>query len=136
MVWKHGRKVLKTCLEGQEAWTREQAAASVHAAVAVAADVAQPKRPRGEAGEEAPMGAMAAAHVKKTRRSAGKQVKAPNGATAADQANSLHGSGGLQSEAPGGAMAIAKEDMPRDATVGSTLSRSGRVRRREILAGM
>ena len=107
----------------------EQAATPVHAAVAVAADAAQPKRPRGAAGEEAPIGAMAAAHVKKTRRS-GKQVKAPNGATAADQGNSLHGSGGLQSEAPGGAAAIAKEEMLRDAVVGSTLSRSGSVRKK------
>ena len=119
----------------QEAWTREQAAAPVHAAVTVAADVAHPKRPRGAAGEEAPIEAMAAAHVKKTQRS-GKQVKAPNGGTAADQANSLHGSCGLQSEAPGGAAAIAKEDMPRDAAVGSTLSRSGRVRKRKIPVDM
>ena len=63
-------------------------------------------------------------------------MKAPNGATAADQGNSLHGSGGLQSEAPGGAAAIAKEDMLRDAVVGSTLSRSGRVRKKYILADM
>ena len=135
VAWKHERKVLKKCREVQEAWTRERAATPVHAAVAVAADAAQPKRPRGAAGEEAPIGAMVAAHVKKTRR-AGKQVKAPNGATAADQGNSLHGSGGLQSEAPGGAAAIAKEDMLRDAVVGSTLSRSGRVRKKKILADM
>ena len=62
-------------------------------------------------------------------------MKAPNGATAADQGNSLHGSGGLQSEAPGGAAAIAKEDMLRDAVVGSTLSRSGRVRKKNNTSG-
>ena len=135
VVWKHERKVLKKCREVQEAWTYEQAATPVHAAIAVAADVAQPKRPRGAAGKEAPIGAMAAAHVKKTRRS-GKQAKAPSGATVADRGNSLHGPGGPQSEAPGGAAAIAKEDMPKYAAVGSTLSKSGRVRKRKILADM
>ena len=63
-------------------------------------------------------------------------MEAPNGATAADLAISLHRSGGLQPEATGGATVLGKKDMQRDAAVESTLSRSGRVQKRKILADM
>ena len=63
-------------------------------------------------------------------------MKAPNGAIAAVQAKSLHGSSGLQYETSGGAAVIAKEDMSRDAAVRSSLSTSGRVRKRKILGDM
>ena len=68
VLWKHERKVLIKCREVQEAWMREQAAAPVDAASAVAADVAQPKMPRGAVGEEAPTGTKAATHVNKNSK--------------------------------------------------------------------
>ena len=145
----------------QETWTREQTATPAGVTVVVAAAVASPKRPRRTARGEvkAPVGTTAAAQANVPRGLAGKQSKAPSVATDAAQAKSLRGSHGEQAYAPNGAAAavqaigpggsdggqakapkstaaVAQEDIPSEAVVASTLSRSGRVRKGKILAGM
>ena len=158
VAWKLQKKVTKKCREMQETWTREQTVTSAGVAVVVAADVAPPKRPQGTARRDvkAPIGTTAAAQANVPRDSAGKQPKAPSHAMDAAQAKTPRGSHGEQANAPNGAAAavqaigpggsdrgqakaprsaaaVAQETIPSEVVVARTLSRSGRVQKREIL---
>ena len=158
---KHERKVPKKCREVQETWMREQPATPAGMTVVLAATFALRKKPRGAAGGEvmSSIGTTAAAQANIARGSTGKQSKAPssatdagqakiprrwhgeaanapNGAAAAVQAIGPNGSDEGKVKAPRSAAAVAQEDVLGEAAVASTLSRSGRVRKRKIPADM
>jgi hypothetical protein len=150
VAWNHERKLNKKCREVQESWKREQAAASTNATVVVAAAMAETKRPRAAAGEEtkAAVGDTVAAHANAPRGSAGRQTTTPNCVMAASQVKRPRGTHGEQAKETKGAAATAqatqasgsatvpRECMPSEAADVSSLSRSGRVRKRKILADM
>ena len=73
-----------------------------------------------------PSDATDAAQANKCRGSHGEQANAPNRAAAAVQAIDSGGSDESQARVPRRAAAVALEDMPSEAVVASTLSRSGR----------